>query len=93
MVDNERNELWTKVAKGTSSIRVPMNQGLVGYVASKGKTLNVLDARQDYRFNIEIDNRNNYHTKGVLCVPIFDKARSQVLGNNRCKSCLSVSLF
>ena len=72
VVDIKKNELWTKVAKGISMIRIPIGQGLVGYVASKGETLNILDAHQDHRFNREIDKKNNYRTKSVLCVPIYD---------------------
>ena len=48
VVDIKKNELWTKVAKGISMIRIPIGQGLVGYVASKGETLNILD--ECYRF-------------------------------------------
>jgi len=92
LADNERNELWTKVAKGTDTIRVPLNKGLVGHVAIKGETLNILDAHKDYRFNREVDKKTNYKTKSVLCVPIYDKTRSNVLGKSIHVNTLEYSL-
>lgn len=33
LVDRKRNEIWTKVAKGSGNIRVPMGTGIAGSVA------------------------------------------------------------
>ncbi len=45
LIDPKRNELWTKVAKGTTNtIRVPLGIGFVGHVVKTGEILNILDA-------------------------------------------------
>lgn len=73
MVDEMTGELWTKVAKGSDvTIRIPMNKGIVGYVVSNNSIENIEDAYKDNRFNKEVDKKNNYRTKTILCVPIKD---------------------
>ncbi len=52
-------------------IKVPLNNSLVGYSATYGQLINIIDAHQDPRFNTEVDIKNNYRTKSVLCVPIY----------------------
>jgi len=45
MIDEKRNELWTKKAKGVdTTIRVPMDAGFVGHVVKNKIMLNILDA-------------------------------------------------
>ena len=45
IVDEFTNELWSKVRKGLSTtIRLPRDVGLVGYVAVTGKPLVIADA-------------------------------------------------
>ena len=74
MVDELTGELWTKVAKGSElTIRMPMNKGIVGYVVTHNHTENIEDAYKDNRFNKEVDKKNNYRTKTILCVPIRDQ--------------------
>lgn len=74
MVDELTGELWTKAAKGSElTIRIPMNKGIVGYVVSNNVTENIEDAYKDDRFNKEIDKKNNYRTKTIICVPIKDQ--------------------
>lgn len=61
-------------------IKVPFGQGLVGFVANTMKPLNILDAHKDSRFNAEIDKKNNYNTKSVLCVPVIDSEKGTLVG-------------
>ena len=71
LIDRKKNELWTKVAKGTAgSIRLPFGSGIVGYVAKTKETLNIFDAHTDPRFDASFDKKTNYRTKTVLCMPI-----------------------
>lgn len=73
MVDELTGELWSKVAKGSElTIRIPLNKGIVGYVVSHNCTENIEDAYKDNRFNKEVDKKNHYRTKTILCVPIRD---------------------
>lgn len=74
MVDELTGELWSKVAKGSEmTIRIPMNSGILGQVVTNNLTENIEDAYKDTRFNKEIDKKNNYRTKTILCVPIRDQ--------------------
>ncbi|CAF1554160.1 unnamed protein product [Rotaria magnacalcarata] len=52
-------------------IRFPVDKGIAGYVATTGKTLNIVDAYSDNRFNRDIDQKTGYKTKTLLCMPIM----------------------
>ncbi|EAS07182.2 GAF domain protein (macronuclear) [Tetrahymena thermophila SB210] len=80
LVNPQTSELWTKIAKDSGVIKVPFGQGLVGFVANTMKPLNILDAHKDSRFNPEIDKKNNYLTKSVLCVPVIDSDKGNLVG-------------
>ena len=80
ILDHERNELWSRIAQGTSQeIRVPMGTGIAGTVATTGEIINIRDAYEDPRFNRAFDAQNNYRTRSILCVPMRD-ARGQITG-------------
>ena len=73
IVDEANQELWTKVARGSNStIRIPINSGIAGYVVSTGRSVRIDEAYLDPRFNKEVDRRGNYRTKTILAVPIKD---------------------
>ena len=75
LIDQESNELWSKVAQGSNmvEIRLPMGKGLAGYVGKTGETVNIVDAYKDPRFNPEIDKKSGYKTHNVLCMPMRNK--------------------
>ncbi len=79
LLDEEKNELWTKVAHGVDRIRVPSDKGFVGWVATHGEPLIVEDAYKDPRFNPEVDRETGYRTRNVLSVPLFNR-KGKVLG-------------
>lgn len=54
-------------------IRIPMNKGIVGHVATYKDIINIRNAYSDHRFNKEIDRLNNYKTKTILAAPIMDE--------------------
>jgi signal transduction histidine kinase len=76
VVDDARQELWSKVAEGVSTtagldrIRLPLGQGVAGYVAKSGVVLNLADAYKDARFNPGVDQVTGYRTTSLLCMPI-----------------------
>jgi len=76
LVDEEKEQLWSKVATGDdeqrTEIRIPRDAGIAGHVASTGIPLNIPDAYGHPMFNPEVDNRTGYHTDNILCMPIFD---------------------
>ena len=75
IVDHENQELWSKIAQGEGEkaveIRIPIDKGIAGYVAETRKTLNIPSAYDDPRFNRATDEETGYHTKNILCMPIF----------------------
>ncbi|PLX90886.1 MAG: hypothetical protein C0614_00155 [Desulfuromonas sp.] len=79
IVDQSRDELWTKVAEQTTTIRLPMGSGIAGTVAKEGQTLNIVDAYQDQRFNPIVDHKSGYRTKSVLCMPLINSS-GEVVG-------------
>ena len=72
LLDEETDELWSKVMQGDDvhEIRLRPGEGLAGAVASTGKPLNIKDAYQDPRFDAEWDRRTGYRTRSTLCVPM-----------------------
>src|SRR3982751_1835912 len=72
LVDRERGELWTKVAQGLGmkEIRIPMDRGIAGAVATTNASINIPDAYKDPRFNQNVDKQTGYRTKAILCVPM-----------------------
>ncbi|KAJ3156801.1 hypothetical protein HDU86_003567 [Geranomyces michiganensis] len=79
IIDDVRQELWTTVAQGTQEIRIPINKGIAGYVATSGKTLNIPNVYKDPRFNREIDLKTGFHTRNILCMPMRN-AQGGVMG-------------
>ncbi|MFN0064573.1 MAG: HD domain-containing phosphohydrolase [Myxococcaceae bacterium] len=80
VLDKEKNELWSKVARGASAvIRIPLGAGLAGTVAQTGDIINIADAYADPRFNATIDKATGYRTQTVLCVPMRD-AQGDIVG-------------
>ena len=80
ILDRERNELWSKVAQGTTrEIRLPVGSGIAGTVAQSGTVINIEDAYQDERFNRSFDTESGYRTRTILAVPMRD-ANGEVTG-------------
>lgn len=82
MVDNTKQELWSKIASGESDhkleIRVSMHKGIAGHVASTGEYLNIPDAYADPRFDSSIDKKTGYRTRNILCMPVFSSRNNVV---------------
>jgi putative methionine-R-sulfoxide reductase with GAF domain len=76
VVDEDRAELWSKIAQGLEvrEIRVPIGQGIAGRVAVAGERVNIPDAYADARFNQEVDRSTGYRTRSILCAPVRDRS-------------------
>ena len=72
LYDGTTDELWTKVALGANTIRVPAGAGIVGFVFKTNKLLNIPDAYADSRFNREVDRRTGFVTRNLLTAPIVE---------------------
>lgn len=83
LVDREREQLWSKVAQGEEGesleLRLPINSGIAGHVATTGECLNIPDAYAHPLFNKEIDRETGYLTRNILCMPIFNTKKDQVV--------------
>jgi adenylate cyclase len=81
LVDEAKQELWSKVAQGAhmSEIRIPLTAGIAGHVARSGETVNIADAYQDPRFDVDVDRRTGYHTRTILCMPMRNR-EGRILG-------------
>eukprot|EP01059_Diplonema_ambulator_P002842 TRINITY_DN1245_c0_g1_i3.p1 TRINITY_DN1245_c0_g1~~TRINITY_DN1245_c0_g1_i3.p1 ORF type:complete len:876 (+),score=302.89 TRINITY_DN1245_c0_g1_i3:32-2629(+) len=79
IVDKEQQQLWSSVADGTSEIRIPLDSGIAGTVASTGEALNIPNAYADRRFNKAIDQQTGYRTNSMLTMPMKDR-QGDVIG-------------
>jgi signal transduction histidine kinase len=81
LVDKEKQEVWSLIALGTEmqEIRLKIGEGLAGYVARTGETVNLHDARLDPRFNPDFDRLFGYNTKSMICFPIKQK-NDEIIG-------------
>jgi putative ABC transport system ATP-binding protein len=77
LVDEERRELFSTVAQHDGErplvIRIPLDAGIAGRVASTGKAMNIADAYSEPLFNRAVDQETGYRTRTLLCVPITDQ--------------------
>ena len=72
IADHSKQELWSKAAKGMNKIiRMPINQGIAGSVATTKECINIVNAYEDARFNKQFDILNNYKTSTILAGPIL----------------------
>ena len=71
ILDPTENELFSKIAKGTSEIRIPRGKGIAGSCVETGELINIKDAYVDDRFDSSTDKKTHYVTKSILCAPII----------------------
>lgn len=74
LVDHERKEIWSKIAQKAEvkEIRQQFGKGISGYVAASGETINIPDAYNDSRFDPTTDKKTGYHTRSILCMPVWE---------------------
>ncbi len=70
LVDSASQEIWTKVAHGTSEIRIPLGHGLVGACIAANEPIVVNDTSADPRFLGRVDEKSGYVTRSVLVLPL-----------------------
>ncbi len=79
----ENNQLVYKSAVGPAAAKIvglalPMDKGIVGWVAQQGQPIVVPDVSQDQHFLQTVDANTGYHTRAVACVPI--NLQDQIIG-------------
>lgn len=71
LYDEDRDELYLKVATDEEEIRFAANKGLAGECAQCRQPINVPDCYDDERFNRSIDQKTGYRTRCLLSVPLI----------------------
>jgi adenylate cyclase len=78
LVDEERGELWLKVAQDQTGrapgMRISIMSGIAGHVASTGQTLRIDDAYSHPLFNPAVDRHTGFRTRSILCVPLKNRS-------------------
>ena len=83
LVDDENKELYFEVALGdkgerVKEIRLKIGEGIAGWVAEHGKPLLLQDVRKDPRFYKSADQKTEFVTRDMVCVPV--KVKDKVIG-------------
>ncbi|KAJ3216146.1 hypothetical protein HDU67_009873 [Dinochytrium kinnereticum] len=79
MIDKEKGELWSSLAQSSGEIRIAMNKGIAGHVATTGEVLNIPNAYLDSRFNRSIDMKTGFKTRNILCMPMRN-TQGEIIG-------------
>ncbi|RAL20212.1 hypothetical protein DL240_17675 [Lujinxingia litoralis] len=71
LVEQPSGRLHGKIAQGSNTqIVLEPGQGVAGWVAQSGQSINIRDAYNDPRFHADIDSRSGFQTRSMLCQPI-----------------------
>ncbi len=76
LIDEQSQELWTRVADGIKELRIPLNTGLVGACIEQNQVIIANDLENDPRFHRTVDQNSGYRTKSVACIPLHVGGRT-----------------
>lgn len=77
--DKQHITTWIGDRHQRHEIRLRMGEGIAGWVALHGNTVNVKDAYKDPRFQRAFDSQSGFRTGSVLCQPLRDSQKN-ILG-------------
>jgi diguanylate cyclase (GGDEF)-like protein len=83
LMDEAKQELYFEIATGKGSealkdVRIPVGQGIAGWVAQSGEAVVVPDTSKDSRFFSQVDEKTKMETRSIVAVPV--RFREQCLG-------------
>lgn len=83
LVDSETGDLIFEIVVSSVSekllgLRLEKGKGIAGWVALTGKPLLIADVSKDERFEEGFDEKLNFSTRSIVCVPM--KIKDQVVG-------------
>jgi signal transduction histidine kinase len=83
LTDPDSGDLVFQIALGDKAtevkpFRVPRGQGIAGQVAKTGKPLVIQDVEQDSRHFKDLDQKIQFQTRNILCVPLV--LQEQIIG-------------
>jgi signal transduction histidine kinase len=61
-----------------SSIEVPLENSIAGWVVTNGDTVRIEDVANDPRFYKQVDEASEFHTRNLMAVPM--RARNNIIG-------------
>lgn len=81
LIDHETGDLFFEVALGEKGdilkeIRLKKGQGIAGWVAEHGKPVIIHDVGSDPRFFKGADEKSDFVTRDMLCVPVRTKKKT-----------------
>ena len=83
LIDPETGDLFFEVALGESKskikeVRLKAGQGIAGWVAQKGEPAIIHDVKSDPRFFKGADEKTDFVTRNIICVPV--KTKEKIIG-------------
>lgn len=83
LIDEDTQELYSKILQDETGrldqIRLKMGEGIAGYIAETGETVNIKSVEDDPRFAHSFDRQSGYQTHTMLGTPMLN-ARGQIIG-------------
>jgi GAF domain-containing protein len=81
--DDETDELVFVLVQGDAreklqGYRIKRDKGIAGWIATQQQPLIVNNARQDWRFSVEVDEKFNFTTRSIVGVPMV--TRDKLIG-------------
>lgn len=75
LLEDDGEFLWSRIvsAKETSELRIQLGEGIAGWVAKHGKSINLKDAYKDPRFLHRYDHLTGFRTGSILCQPMRNR--------------------
>jgi diguanylate cyclase (GGDEF)-like protein len=96
LMDTAKPELYFQIATGAGAaalkdLRIPLGQGVAGWVAQSGEAVVVPDTSKDSRFFSQVDERTKTDTRSIVAVPV--RFREQCLGVIELINCIGPEGF
>jgi len=84
LLDSEKKNLYWEISRGEKSeffkpdIKLPIGEGIGGYVAQTGEPVLSNDVTEDPRWASSYDKRSGFRTRSLICAPL--KSHGEILG-------------
>jgi len=70
LIDRTKKELYSTVNSTGAEIRIPMNGGIAGHVATTGEPVICNDVYSNNYFDSTVDVRTCFRTRNMICIPL-----------------------
>ncbi len=81
VLDPATDQLWSVISQGMGNVEIRLNvgEGIAGWVAKAGESLNICDVYKHEKFQRSFDHRSGFETKTMLCQPV-ENGDKEVIG-------------